>query len=271
MMDAPQKPSILLTNDDGIRSPGLWMAAAALSNLGFVHVVAPRDQFSGAGRSMPMNTDGVITSQPMRVNETDWTVYAVGGTPAQAVQHAILEILPERPDLVVSGINYGENLGTGVTVSGTVGAALEGASLGIPALAISLETEQSYHLSYSDEIDFSVAGYFAEYFGRLLIEKQMPEDVCALKVEVPSSATRETPWEITRVSRQRYYEPIPPARDSWEQPGKVGYRLIADPRQDDPDTDVYAVRVKRVVSVTPLTLDLTSRVPLDELEKLLRG
>ncbi len=142
-MNTTKKYQILLTNDDGIQSPGLWTAAGALSNLGYVHVVAPRDQFSGAGRSMPSNSDGVIKPQQMRVNEKDWTVYAVGGTPAQTVQHAILEILPERPDLVVAGINYGENLGTGVTVSGTVGAALEGASLGIPSLAISLETEPS--------------------------------------------------------------------------------------------------------------------------------
>lgn len=270
-MNASQKYQILLTNDDGIQSPGLWMAASTLSNLGYVHVVAPRDQFSGAGRSMPTNSDGVITTRQMRVNGKDWTVYAVGGTPAQTVQHAVLEILPECPDLVVSGINYGENLGTGVTVSGTVGAALEGASLGIPSLAISLETEPSYHLTYSDDIDFTAAGYFAEYFSRLLIEQRMPKDVHALKVDVPSEATPDTPWEITRLSLRRYYEPTPPERESWEQPGKVGYRLIADPREDESDTDVYAIRVKRLVSVTPLTLDLTSRVPLDDLEQLLRN
>jgi len=74
------------------------------------------------------------------VNGKNWTVHAVGGTPAQAVLHAVLEILPRKPDLVVSGINYGENVGSGVTVSGTVGAALDAAGLGIPALAVSLET-----------------------------------------------------------------------------------------------------------------------------------
>ena len=111
---------ILLTNDDGIQSPGLWAAAGALSELGYVHVVAPRDQFSGAGRSLPSTSDGIITPQPMQVNGKLWTVYSVGGTPAQAILHAICEILPERPDLVVSGINYGENLGVGITVSGTV-------------------------------------------------------------------------------------------------------------------------------------------------------
>jgi len=263
--------NILLTNDDGIQSPGLWTAARALSELGFVHVAAPREQFSGAGRSLPSTSDGLIHSHQMHVNDKDWTVYAVGGTPAQAVLHAVLEILPQYPDLVVSGINYGENLGTGITVSGTVGAALEAAALGIPSLAISLETEQRYHLSYSPNVDFNAAGYFTAYFGRLMLKKRLPQDVCVLKVDVPASATPGTPWMITRLSHLRYYEPTPPERKSWDQPGAVGYRLSGDPRQDDKDTDVYAMRVRRLVSVTPLSLDMTSRVDLEELNKMLRS
>lgn len=261
---------ILLTNDDGIRSPGLWAAASALSELGYVHVAAPRDQFSGAGRSLPLTSDGIIQPRQMGVNGKTWQVYAVGGTPAQAVLHAVLEILPQPPNLVVSGINYGENLGTGITVSGTVGAALEAASLGLPALAISLETDPSEHLSYSEKIDFSTAAHFTAYFGRLLMERRLPADVNVLKVDVPADATPETPWEITRLSLQRYYKPTPPERSSWDKPGRVGYQMAGDPMTDTPDTDVYAVRVKRVVSVTPLSLDMTSRVDFGDLERLLR-
>jgi 5'-nucleotidase len=261
-----KKRRILLTNDDGIQSPGLWMAARALSSLGFIDVVAPRDQFSGAGRSMPITSDGLIRSQRLHVNGQDWQVYAVGGTPAQAVLHAVLEILPERPQLVVSGINYGENLGIGITVSGTVGAALEAASLGIPALAISLETGREYHHTYSEEIDFSAAGHFTYLFGRMLLERQLPPDVNVLKVDVPALATSETPWEVTRLSRLPYYIPTPPERSSWDQPGRVGYRLAEDPTHDQVDSDVYALRVKRVVSVTPLSLDLTSRIDLRAFE-----
>ena len=150
----PEKIQILLTNDDGIQSPGLWAAAEALSELGYVHVVAPREQSSGLGRSLPNDSDGKIAPQILRVHEKDWTVYAVGGTPAQAVLHGVLEIIGTRPALVVSGINYGENLGTGVTVSGTVGAALEAATMGIPAMAVSLQVPSDYYLSYSREIDF---------------------------------------------------------------------------------------------------------------------
>jgi 5'-nucleotidase len=220
---------------------------------------------------MPITTDGIIRSQVMQVNGKEWTVYAVGGTPAQVILHAVLEILPIKPDLVVSGINYGENVGTGITASGTVGAALEAASLGIPALAISLEVEEGLHLSYSNEVDFSTAAHFASLFGRILLERPMPPDVDVLKVDVPSDATPDTPWQITRLSRVLYYEPLAPTRDSWDQPGRVQYRLRGDPNQDSVDTDVYAVRAKRSVSVTPLSLDMTSRVDLEEFERGLKG
>ena len=267
----PSSPQILLTNDDEIESPGLWAAAEALSQLGYVHVVAPREQSSGAGRSLPTTSDGIIRPQTLQVHGQEWTVYAVGGTPAQAVLHGVLEVLPERPQLVVSGINYGQNLGSGVTISGTIGAALEAASLGIPALAVSLETEDRYHRSYSREVDFSTAAYFTTYFARRMLFQHMPPDVDVLKVDVPSDATPETPWEVTRLSRQRYYEPTVPERDSWEQPGTIGYREIDHREQATPGSDVYAICVKRVVSVTPLSLDLTSRVDLGELDALLRN
>ncbi len=272
-----EKPiQILLTNDDGIQSPGLWAAAGALSELGYVHVVAPREQFTGGGRSMPSTSDGIITPQQMQVNGKLWTVYSVGGTPAQAVLHAICEILPEPPQLIVSGINYGENVGEGITVSGTVGAAMEGAGNGIPSLAVSLETEESAHLSYSTSIDFSAAAHFTALFGRLMLERRLPEDVDLLKVDVPCDATLNTPWEVTRLSHQNYFEPVRPTRTSWDLPERVGYHRLDDQRINDlqasgVNTDVYALRVKRVVSVTPLSLDMTSRINLQEFEQLLRS
>jgi 5'-nucleotidase len=262
---------ILLTNDDGIQSPGLWAAAGALSELGYVHVVAPRDQFSGAGRSLPSTSDGIITPQQMHVGGKMWTVYSVGGTPAQAVLHAICEILPTRPDLVVSGINYGENLGVGITVSGTVGAAMEGAGNGIPSLAVSLETDQKDHLSYSTEIDFSTAAHFTQLFGNLMLNKVLPGDVDLLKVDVPCDATVDTPWEVTRLSKQLYFEPVTPKRTSWDQPETVGYRRVEQVDGGKLDTDVYTLRVKRLVSVTPLSLDMTSRIDLTDFDRSLRA
>lgn len=265
------KPQILLTNDDGILSPGLWAAAEALSGLGFVHVVAPRDQFSGAGRSLPSTSDGIITPRQVTIHDKEWTVFSVGGTPAQAVLHAVYEILPERPSLVVSGINYGENVSVGITASGTVGAALEGASLGIPSMAISVETKVEHHRSYSTEVDFSTAAHFTAYFGRLLLEQAMPPDVDLLKVDVPSDATPQTPWKLTRLSRMVYFESVPAQRASLDQPGRMGYRLAEGFHLDPPDTDVYALRVLRVVAVTPMSLDMTSRTDFGSLSRLLGG
>ena len=222
------------------------------------------------GRSLPNSSSGIIHKEQLRVNGQDWTVYAVSGSPAQAVLHGVLEIMPQKPDLVVSGINYGENVGLGVTISGTVGAALEGASLGFPSLAISLQADQRYHLSYSNEVDFSAAAYFAAYFANILLQKKMPADVQVLKVDVPSDATTKTKWQVTRVARQRYYEPVAPERKSWDAPGFVSYKEAAILDGEDKDSDVFALRKKRVVSVTPISLDMTSRVELGELEKQLR-
>ncbi len=265
-----EKPQILLTNDDGIQSPGLWSAAAALSEIGFVNVVAPREQSSGTGRSMPVSADGIIDTQQMEVSGQPWTVYAVGGTPAQAVLHGVYEVLPQPPAVAVAGINYGQNLGSGITISGTVGAALEAASLGIPALAVSLETEDQYHRSYSREIDFSCAGYFTAMFARVLLSRQLPFDVDVLKVDVPSDATPDTPWELTRISRQGYYESLPPDRQSWREPGRFNYRQTGTLERFPEASDVYVLAVKRRVSVTPLSLDMTSRVDFDTLERLMR-
>ncbi len=262
---------ILLTNDDGIRSPGLWAAAAALEKLGFVTVAAPREQASGMGRSLPATSDGIITRETVTVGGRDWTVHAVGGSPAQAVLHGILEIMPQRPDLVVSGINYGENVGTGVTISGTVGAALEAASHGIPGLAVSLETAREHHTSYSTGIDFTAAAYFTAHFARQLLEKHFPPDVDVLKVDVPCDANSETPWQVVRVARQRYYLPVRPQRKSWDEPAFVDYREAADLDREKNDTDVYVLRIKKCVAVAPLSLDLTSRTDFEELSRLLES
>jgi 5'-nucleotidase len=267
----PIKRQILLTNDDGIKSPGLWAAAEALSELGYVTVAAPREQSSGTGRSLPLSSDGVISPETVTVNGRDWTVYAVGGTPAQAVLHGVLEIMPQKPDLVVSGINYGENVATGITVSGTVGAAMEAAALNVPALAASLETPHDKHLSYDLDVDFSAAAHFTALFAKALLEKAFPPDVNLLKLDVPSNATPQTPWVLTRLSRQRYFIPTRPQRKSWDEPAKVGYTEAGTIVNEPTDSDVYVLRVARKVSLTPLSLDFTSRVEFRDVERILRS
>ncbi len=265
------KPQILLTNDDGIKSPGLWSAAEALSSLGFVHVVAPREQSSGAGRSLPTESDGCLHEEEVHVNGKTWNVHAIGGTPAQAVLHGILEITPKKPDIVVSGINYGLNVGTGITISGTVGAALEAAAAGIPALAISLDTDSKYHRSYSTDVNFSTAAYFTAYFAQLLLKHNLPNDVHVLKVEIPAEATPDTPWQMTRLSMVRYYTSVRPNRQNTSCEGKIGYRISDNWDTAPPNSDVHTVHIKKMISVTPLSLDLTSRVDLDALERNFKG
>jgi 5'-nucleotidase len=264
------KPQILLTNDDGIRSPGLWAAAASLSDLGFVTVTAPREQSSGMGRSLPSTSDGIIEEKRVQVNGREWSVFSVGGSPAQAVLHGVYEVLKRKPDLVVSGINYGENVASGITISGTVGAAMEAASLGIPAMAVSLEAHSKYHLSYSEEMNFSAAAVFTARFANILLKKKFPADVNLLKVDVPADASVDTPWQLTRISLQRYYEPIQPKRESWNEPARLEYQEAGVLEGEAEDTDVFVLRRKRFISVTPMSLDLTSRVNFAELDKLMR-
>lgn len=264
------RKQILLTNDDGIRSPGLWAAAKALAPLGFVTIAAPREQYSGMGRSLPVTSDGRITRQTLQIGSQQWTAYAIGGTPAQSVLHACLEILPQPPDLVVSGINYGENVGSGVTVSGTVGAALEGAAFGIPAIAVSLELPSMDFMGYSEEVDFSVAGHFTHYFAKIVLENPLPEDVDVLKVEVPANATPQTPWALTRMAHHhRYFLPFANRKGAMEEPGAIDVRIDVDPEEIPVDSDIYKLRFEHKVAVTPLSLDMTSRVNFGDLQMLL--
>jgi 5'-nucleotidase len=138
-------------------------------------------------------------------------------------------------------------------------------------MAVSLEAAPEYHLTYSEEISFLVAAEFTVRIARLLLKKKFPPDVDLLKVDVPSDATVDTPWQLTRMSRQRYYEPVAPIRQSLTERGLLAYREAGVLDQEAEDTDVYVLRKKRMVSVTPLSLDLTSRVNFAELDRLMRS
>ena len=262
------RPQILLSNDDGILSPGLWAAARELAKIGFVTVAAPREQHSGAGRSVPAWTDGEIKPTILNIGDQEWTCYAVGGSPAQAVQYGIFAILKCKPDLVVSGINYGENQATDISLSGTVGAALEAASYGIPALAVSLQLTSEDFLGYSRETDFSIAAVFTRRFARLLLKQQMPADVHVLNVNIPVGATPDTPWRMTRLGKHPYFTPF--LKEPSEANGIPRIDATRNPHPDDlndPLSDVHVFNREKMVSVTPLSLDFTSRVNLEELQR----
>ncbi|HOT91200.1 MAG TPA: 5'/3'-nucleotidase SurE [Anaerolineae bacterium] len=265
-----EKPLIVVTNDDGVESAGLWAAVEAVAPFGEVLVVAPDRQWSAAGRSMPRTVTGELNEQQREVYGGDVVrVYSVDATPALCVVHAMLELVPRQPALLISGINFGENVSTEITISGTVGAALEAAAFGVPALAVSLEMTVAEHLTGGEAKDYTAAQHFTALFARRMLDRALPYDVDVLNVNVPDNATPETPWRLARLSRQRYFLPLEPDRQNGN--GRPGYTVRDDPHRVEPDSDVWALRVARVVSVTPLSLDMTSRADWGEVEERLRG
>jgi 5'-nucleotidase len=258
---------ILLTNDDGYDSPGLQAAAGALTDLGDLWIVAPQSQQSGMGRAWLPNATRAIHRREVQIDGRPHPAFAVDGSPSQAVAHALLEVLPGIPDLVVSGINFGENLGPVVTVSGTVGAALEAAVSGIPSLAVSLEMDPTMYHSNSDKVDFATAGYFVRYFAERVMAVDFPADVHLLKIEVPNDASPATPWQVTRLSQQRYFVVRGVEREKLEGPAMLNYAV--DREAGSPGSDTHTLASLRRVSVTPLSFDLTSRTSLKELSILL--
>src|SRR6185436_8903357 len=162
-------PILLVTNDDGVYAPGLKALAAALGRLGTVYVVAPDREVSACAQSLTLKT-------PLRAERVDERVHAVDGTPADCVNLAFVKLLPRRPDLVVSGINRGANLGEDVFYSGTVGGAREGTFFGVPSIAMSLAVRA--------DGDFRPAADFAARLASMVLEKGLPERTL-LNVNVP--------------------------------------------------------------------------------------
>ncbi len=254
------RPLIFVSNDDGIESPGIRAAVEAVLPLGEVVVVAPRRQQSSTGRGIGGGRDARLEPMDLCVGGASVRAYACDATPAQTVLHG-LNVLAglRRPDLLVSGINYGENLGTNVTLSGTVGAALEAASAGVRALAVALQTDTAFHHHYG-EVDWRVAVHFTRQFAaRLLDPAALPADVDVLNLVVPESATPATPWRLTRQSRHPYFSAQLQCEGLEARVGDVRIGVFCDPAAIEADSDIAAILRDHVVAVTPLSLDCTSR------------
>jgi len=263
------KPLILLTNDDGIFSPGLAAAAAALDSLGELLIVAPSVQQTSMGRSRSQQhgADGRLSPAEVVYQDQRWEGFAANASPALAVEHAVQEVTKRPISLAVSGINYGENVGTCVTVSGTIGAALEAAERGIPAMAVSLEINSTDYHSHSD-INFETAAHFTRQLAQKMLAGAMPADVDVLKLEIPANATKETHCVVVRQDKISYYMPYMDKRDDlFAGPGILKHKP-AKGQYTGTDTDAFAL-ANNLVAITPLSLDLTSRVKMQELSKLL--
>lgn len=259
---------ILVTNDDGIHSRGLWATVEAVLPLGKVLVVAPDRQWSGAGRAVPGNVTGQLRPIQPSVGNNSVAAYAVDASPAQAVIHGVLELAPHRPALVVSGINLGTNLGLDVTLSGTVGAALEAAAFGIPAMAVSLEVDAAYHHHHTGDpqTDFRAAIAFTRRLARYMLNHILPHDADVLNVNIPAGATPQTGWQFTRLARRRFFMPLAPNRAQGH--GRPGYRQNEHFGGLEFDSDIWTICLERKISVTPLSLDLTASVALEWIKAL---
>jgi len=260
---ATNEPLILLTNDDGIASPGLLALIHAVHSLGELLVVAPRHQQSATSRSY-LAKIGATERHLMDIAGVSLRAYSVDATPAQAVRNGLLRFAPRKPDLLISGINYGENVGAGLTVSGTVGAAWEGAAMGVPAMAVSLEVEVGHMFEHSTDVDFTVAAQFAKRFAAAMLANGLPKGVEILNINVPQDAASDVGWQLTRLSGYSHFHTI--VRED-ERGEKVfdGYHRKLDFNQVEAQSDLHVLFKDRQVSVTPLTIDATAHTPGDEI------
>jgi len=240
--------------------------------LGKLLIVAPLHQQTSMGRSRILlpHQNGRIQETVIRYLDKEWPAFSVDATPALVVEAAINLIAPKPVSFAVSGINYGENIGSCITVSGTLGAAMEAAEKGIHSLAVSLEIPGVQYDKHDTEIDFSTALHFTRFFAPKLLKKKWPFDVDVFKVEIPSSATIESPWEVTSQDKISYYSTeIKILKDHNTSriqvahvPGKGNFTKKG--------SDAHALANGRI-SITPLSLDFTSRVRFSKLQGMLKS
>ena len=260
---------IAITNDDGIDSPGLRAAVEAVADLGRITVIAPTTQQTATGRGLTGNKQSRLERIDFPGTNSAVEAYHCPCSPAQVVRHAMFTLFRStKPDILISGINYGENLGNMISCSGTVGAALEASSHGVAALAVSKQTDIASHHNYTSQ-DWRGAAHYLRKFARLILDTDLPADVDLLKIDVPEGADEHTGWQMTRLSRSSYYTKIldNTSIDSRVCDFKTRIQVLQDELESD--SDIYALAVDRQVAVTPLSLDFTSRVDLDSLRESL--
>ena len=243
-------PCILVTNDDGVFAPGLQALAAACRQLGRTVIIAPAQDNSAVSHSLTMH-------KPLRVRELEENIFTLDGTPTDCVTIGIGKILPERPVLVVSGINPGGNLGDDVSYSGTVSAAIEGTMHGIPSIAVSLAGDRPFR--------FETAAEIAAAVGALVIQRGLPVDTL-LNVNVPNiSREKINGIRFTRQGRRTYANAIQETFDPW---GRKHYWIGGGTPSWDEGTDTDSSVVDSGhISITPIHLDLTNYNALDSLKK----
>lgn len=245
---------ILVSNDDGYQAEGIECLAKILADIAEICVVAPDRNRSGASNSLTLDN-------PIRANKANNGYYFVDGTPTDCVHLAITGLLEQEPDMVVSGINSGANMGDDVLYSGTVAAAMEGRFLGLPAIAVSLVGPNVKH--------YATAGKVAKIMVQQLLHDPLPADTI-LNINVP-----DVPWdelngfEATRLGHRHKSEPI--IKD--KNPRGVPIYWVGPPGAEQdagPGTDFFAIK-NNIASITPIHVDLTQYTALDDVSRWLGG
>jgi 5'-nucleotidase len=232
---------ILVTNDDGVHSPGILALYMAMKKLGDAYIVAPDRERSAAGHSLTLH-------RPLKAEEIREKVFSVNGTPTDCVTLGINKLLSRKPDLVVSGINKGGNLGDDITYSGTVSAAIEGTIFGIPSIAFSLISDKHYH--------YDTAIFFATKIASYVLEHSLPFDTL-LNVNFPNIGKEGIKGiKITRQGKRIYENSIQETFNPWGEK----YYWIGGGRafwEHGDEADMEAVQ-QNYISISPIHLDLTN-------------
>jgi 5'-nucleotidase len=248
-------PLIMVTNDDGISSQGIKVLAKALRDIGDVYIVAPETEQSAVAHALTLH-------RPLRFERINRKTYSINGTPTDCVIIGVTKLLPRRPDVIVSGINNGGNLGDDITYSGTVAAAMEGTLLGIPSIAISLIREGFNQRSHKSSAKLSKASEFAKRLVLVVLEKGLPPDTL-LNVNIPA-IKKIRGVKFTRQGKKTYDNSIQELTDPrgrryyWIGGGIPSWKV-------GEDTDFEAIK-NGYISVTPVHLDMTNHRALRQMK-----
>jgi 5'-nucleotidase len=249
----------LISNDDGIYASGILAAKKAVEDMADVIVVAPETQQSGIGRALTL-------FKPLRINEVklrDGSMgYSVSGTPTDSVTLGLFKILKEKPDIVVSGINTGHNIGKAeLTTSGTIGAAMEASTYGIPAIAISQQVDKG-HVKFENgavDIDFSFAQKILKKVVKIVLNKGLPKGIDLLNLNIPENPESDE-IKVVKLGERMY---TPSVETRLDPRGKPYYWIDGIPYDDDlENTDGHCLKKENVSTLTPLSIDTTANIEL---------
>lgn len=249
-MSVSSKILILVSNDDGVYSDGIRILGKALGQVGKVVIVAPDQERSAASHSLTLH-------RPLRVKKIEPDIFSVDGTPTDCITLGVNELLPRRPDLIVSGINKGANLGDDVHYSGTVSAALEGAIMGIPSIAVSMMPGEKYH--------FATAANFIVRLAKKVLKEGLSPGII-LNVNVPNlPAGQIKGYRFTKQGKRDYGDII---AERIDPRGKKYYWIGGNMTDfmDIPGSDCNAI-LANSISITPVKVNLTEHESLETLNQ----